>query len=151
VDPDNRRPVDHQARADLLTRIEDGWRPPVDATGAAKLHLVRACLRARRELRPRGYLPLTASGPARDHALAFARTSAGADRPDLAVVATRLPIGLADAGGWADTVVALPSGPGTWTDRLTGRAVAPDSADGLTLAHLAEVLDRYPVAVLTRE
>jgi (1->4)-alpha-D-glucan 1-alpha-D-glucosylmutase len=151
VDPDNRRPVDHQARADLLTRIEDGWRPPVDATGAAKLHLARACLRARRELRPRGYLPLTASGPARDHALAFARTSAGADRPDLAVVATRLPIGLADAGGWADTVVALPSGPGTWTDRLTGRAVAPDRADGLTLAHLAEVLDRYPVAVLTRE
>lgn len=151
VDPDNRRPVDHQARADLLTRIEDGWRPPVDATGAAKLHLVRACLRARRELRPTGYLPLTASGPARDHALAFVRTSAGADRPDLAVVATRLPIGLADAGGWADTVLALPSGPGTWTDRLTGRTVAPDSADGLTLAHLAEVLDRYPVAVLTRE
>ncbi|ADH67691.1 malto-oligosyltrehalose synthase [Nocardiopsis dassonvillei] len=151
VDPDNRRPVDHQARADLLTRIEDGWRPPVDATGAAKLHLVRTCLRARRELRPRGYLPLTASGPARDHALAFARTSAGADRPDLAVIATRLPVGLADAGGWADTVVALPSGPGTWTDRLTGRAVVSDSPDGPTLAHLAGVLDRYPVAVLTRE
>ncbi|MFD6951568.1 malto-oligosyltrehalose synthase [Nocardiopsis sp. TSRI0078] len=151
VDPDNRRPVDYQARTDLLARLEEGWRPPVDATGAAKLHLVRTCLRVRRELRPEGYLPLAASGPADRHALAFARTSRGAGHPDLAVVATRLPLTLAEAGGWADTALALPSGPGTWTDRLTGRVIAPERADGLTLAHLGEVLDRYPVAVLTRE
>lgn len=150
VDPDNRRPVDHQARADLLARIEEGWRPPVDATGAAKLHLVRTCLHARRELRPRGYLPLAASGPAADHALAFARTSAHAARPDLVAVATRLPMTLARAGGWGRTVLALPSGPGVWTERLTGRVLAPERVDGLTVAHLAQVLDRYPVAVLTR-
>lgn len=150
VDPDNRRPVDHAARAALLARIEDGWLPPVDATGAAKLHLVRTCLRLRRELRPAGYLPLTASGASARHALAFARRSQGAAHPDVAVVATRLPLGLAGAGGWGSTVLALPSGPGVWTDRLTGRALAPDRVDGLTAPRLGALLDRYPVAVLVR-
>ncbi|WP_236572151.1 malto-oligosyltrehalose synthase [Nocardiopsis sp. FR4] len=148
VDPDNRRPVDFAARADLLARLEQGWRPPVDATGAAKLHLVRTCLHARRELRPRGYLPLAASGPAHRHALAFARTSPEASTPDLVVVATRLPLTLADAGGWDDTVLALPSGPGVWTERLTGRVLSPHGA--AVPPPLAELLDTYPVAVLTR-
>ncbi|MEE2055906.1 malto-oligosyltrehalose synthase, partial [Nocardiopsis umidischolae] len=103
VDPDNRRPVDHRARADMLARLEEGWLPPVDGTGAAKLHLVRTCLRLRRELRPAGYLPLTASGRAADHAVAFARTSRGARHPDVVAVATRLPLGRAGGGGWADT------------------------------------------------
>ncbi|WP_374224031.1 malto-oligosyltrehalose synthase [Nocardiopsis sp. MG754419] len=150
VDPDNRRPVDHDARARLLSRIEAGWRPPVDATGAAKLHVVRTCLQARRDLDPTGYLPLTAEGPAADHALAFARTTRGSHDPALAVVATRLPLTLADAGGWDDTVVPLPSGPGPWTDLLTGRTLVPTRMDGLVTARLAEVLDHYPVAVLAR-
>ena len=150
VDPDNRRPVDHRVRAQMLARIEAGLRPPVDESGAAKLHLVRTCLRARRDLRPTGYLPLRAQGPAADHALAFARTTRGSRGPALAVVATRLPLTLADAGGWGETVLPLPSGPGTWGDLLTGRPLAPERMDGLTTAHLAEVLDRYPVAVLAR-
>lgn len=150
VDPDNRRPVDHRARAEPLARIEAGWRPPIDADGAAKLHLVHTCLTARRDLRPTGYLPLNAEGPAADHALAFARTTRGSHGPALAVVATRLPLTLADAGGWADTVLPLPSGPGDWIDLLTGRAIAAERRDGLTTAHLDEVLDRYPVAVLAR-
>ena len=150
VDPDNRRPVDHRARAETLSRIEAGWSPPVDETGAAKLHLVRTCLRARRDLCPTGYLPLWAEGPGADHALAFARTTRGSREPALAVVATRMPLTLADSGGWGETVLPLPSGPGTWTDLLTGRPVAPERMDGLTIAHLAEVLDRYPVAVLAR-
>ncbi|MFE9244162.1 malto-oligosyltrehalose synthase [Nocardiopsis sp. NPDC006938] len=150
VDPDNRRPVDHAVRAALLDRLEQGWRPPVDDTGAAKLHVVRTCLRTRRELRPTGYLPLAAQGPSAGHALAFARTPRGTREPGLAVVATRLPVTLADAGGWADTVLPLPSGPGEWTDRLTGRTLAPERVDGLTTARLSEVLDHYPVAVLVR-
>ncbi|MDE3724230.1 malto-oligosyltrehalose synthase [Nocardiopsis sp. N85] len=150
VDPDNRRPVDHALREEILERLESGWRPPIDDTGAAKLHLVRTCLRARRDLDPRGYLPLEASGPAARHALAFARTSRGAAHPDLAVVATRLPLTLDDAGGWAGTVLPLPSGPGTWTDLLTDREIAPTSVDGLTAPPLADLLDHYPVAVLRR-
>ncbi|WP_306369314.1 malto-oligosyltrehalose synthase [Nocardiopsis sp. CC223A] len=150
VDPDNRRPVDHTLREELLARLEEGWLPPVDGSGAAKLHLVRTCLRARRDLDPRGYLPLEASGPAARHVLAFARTSRGATRPDLAAVATRLPLTLADAGGWADTVLPLPSGPGVWRDLLTGREFAPTGPDGLTAPLQADLLDRYPVAVLHR-
>ncbi|WP_460749009.1 malto-oligosyltrehalose synthase [Nocardiopsis oceani] len=150
VDPDNRRPVDHRRRTELLSRLETGWKPAVDDTGAAKLHLVRTCLRIRGELRPDGYLPLAAEGPSAEHALAFARTTRGSRQPALAVVATRLPLTLSDAGGWGDTVLPLPYGPGEWTDHLTGRTLAPERMDGLTTARLSEVLDTYPVAVLVR-
>jgi (1->4)-alpha-D-glucan 1-alpha-D-glucosylmutase len=133
VDPDNRRPVDYAARAELLDRLEAGWLPDVDDSGAAKLHLVRTVLRLRRE-RPdlfTGYRPLTADGPASEHVVAFARTG-------VIAVATRLPVALARTG-WQDTILALP--PGTWTDRLTDRPV-PE------VAPVAELLDRYPVALL---
>ncbi|MBE2997488.1 malto-oligosyltrehalose synthase [Nocardiopsis sp. HNM0947] len=148
VDPDNRRPVDHRTRAELLDRLEAGWRPPVDTTGAAKLHLVRTCLHTRRELDPRGYTPLHAEGPAARHALAFARSSPEAHTPDLAVVGTRLPLTLERTGGWDETVLPLPPGP--WTDRLTGEPVPPTRADGATAPRLADLLGRYPVAVLVR-
>jgi (1->4)-alpha-D-glucan 1-alpha-D-glucosylmutase len=136
VDPDNRRPVDYARRTELLTRLEEGLLPEVDDTGAAKLHVVRTTLRLRRE-RPglfTGYRPLTADGPAADHALAFARTG-------VVAVATRLPVSL-ERTGWQDTILALP--PGTWTDHLTRRRVAEP-------VPLAELLDRYPVALLVRE
>ena len=137
VDPDNRRPVDFARRAELLSRLESGWLPAVDDTGAAKLHVVRTVLRLRRE-RPElfaGYRPLIVDGPAAEHAVAFHRS------PELVAVATRLPVGLA-VSGWRDTVLALP--PGNWTDRLTGRRFGP-------VVELADLLDRYPVALLTRE
>jgi (1->4)-alpha-D-glucan 1-alpha-D-glucosylmutase len=134
VDPDNRRPVDFVERAELLTRLESGWRPEF-ADNAAKLHVVRTVLRLRRE-RPElfhGYRPLYAEGPAAEHALSFART-------DLVAVATRLPVRLNESGGWRGTVLPLP--PGSWTDLLTGRpAETPD---------LADLLATYPVALLVK-
>jgi (1->4)-alpha-D-glucan 1-alpha-D-glucosylmutase len=133
VDPDNRRPVDFARRTELLSRLESGWLPDVDDTGAAKLHVVRTTLRLRRD-RPElftGYRPLTADGPAADHLVAFARAG-------VVAVATRLPVTLAETG-WQDTVLALP--PGTWTDHLTHRDV-PE------VVPVADLLDRYPVAVL---
>jgi (1->4)-alpha-D-glucan 1-alpha-D-glucosylmutase len=136
VDPDNRRPVDYDIRRGLLERIVTGWLPPVDDTGAAKLLVVHKALTLRRE-RPElftGYRALAADGVAAEHALAFART-------DLVTVATRLPVGLAAGGGWRDTVLALP--PGTWTDVLTGERFAE-------VLRLAELLSRYPVALLVR-
>ena len=48
VDPDNRRPVDWAARRDLLTRLDEGWLPDVDAEGAAKLLVTTSALRLRR-------------------------------------------------------------------------------------------------------
>ncbi len=143
VDPDNRRPVDYARRQRFLSRLEDGWLPDVDETGAAKLHVVRQVLRLRRD-RPElftGYRPLAAQGPAAEHVLAFSRS------PELVVVATRLPVGLARTG-WGDTVLPLPAGPGNWQDLLTGRPV--DTGQEPRRAALGDLLSRYPVALLLR-
>jgi (1->4)-alpha-D-glucan 1-alpha-D-glucosylmutase len=140
VDPDNRRPVDLPARERMLERLESGELPRIDASGAAKLHVVRRALRARRERAElfRGYRPLSAEGSAAEHALAFARSA------DLVAVATRLPVGLERSGGWRETVLPLPGGSGEWTGVLTDRRVGP-------CPQLAELLDRYPVALLLRD
>ena len=66
------------------------------------------------------------------------------DRGGAITVATRLPAGLAAAGGWRDTTLELPAG--SWTDALTGRAV-----HRRTRPPSATLLDRYPVALLTRD
>ena len=140
VDPDNRRPVDWAARRDLLARLDDGLIPDVDADGAAKLLVTATALRLRRD-RPglfSGYRALRAEGPAAAHAVAFARS------PELVAVATRLPVGLADRGGWGETVLPLPGGADDWHDVVTGAAV-----DG-SAPRLADVLGRFPVALLKR-
>jgi (1->4)-alpha-D-glucan 1-alpha-D-glucosylmutase len=136
VDPDNRRPVDFAARRDLLRRLDDGWLPPVDAGGAAKLLVVSRALRVRRSHPMTGYAPLAAEGPAAEHAMAF-------DRGGVVAVATRLPVGLARRGGWAGTVLPLRFA-GGWTDVLTGRPV-DDPAPAL-----GDLLATYPVALLVR-
>ncbi|GAB3463689.1 malto-oligosyltrehalose synthase [Streptomonospora sediminis] len=146
VDPDNRRPVDFTCRQTHLERLESGHLPEIDASGAAKLHVVRSALHLRRDHDLRGYLPLEPVGPESEHAVAFAR----GPRHDVAAVATRLPLGLAAKGGWSETAVPLPSGPGTWRDLLTGRVLLPERTDGFCAARLAAVLDRYPVALLVR-
>ncbi len=138
VDPDNRRRVDYPARVELLRRIDEGWLPPVDGTGAVKLLVTGRALRLRRD-RPELftlYAPVAADGAAADHVFAF-------DRGGVLAVATRLPVGLAAAGGWRDTVLHLP--PGDWHDRLTGRPAGGEHVD------VAGLLDTYPVALLVRE
>ncbi|MBM9466054.1 malto-oligosyltrehalose synthase [Nakamurella leprariae] len=135
VDPDNRRPVDYRRRADLLARLDDGWQPDIDDSGAAKLLVVSHALRLRRD-RPdlfTGYTPLSGDGSAAEHLVGF-------DRGGAITLATRLPVGLARRGGWADTTVTLPEG--RWVDQLTGR-----EHDGGSV-RLADVLERYPVALL---
>ncbi|RJQ72768.1 malto-oligosyltrehalose synthase [Pseudonocardiaceae bacterium YIM PH 21723] len=137
VDPDNRRDVDFARRRELLTAIDDGLRPEIDDSGAAKLLVVSRALRLRRD-RPElftDYAPLHAEGPAAEHLVAFRRS------PGLVVVATRLPLRLHATGGWRDTTLAL--GEGTYADILTGRPVSGT-------ARLTEVLDTYPVALLVR-
>jgi (1->4)-alpha-D-glucan 1-alpha-D-glucosylmutase len=139
VDPDNRRPVDFALRRELLARIDAGWLPDVDESGAVKLLVVTRALRLRRD-RPvlfDGYRALAAQGPAADHAVAFAR---GGDR--LVAVATRLPLTLQRTGGWRGTFLPLPDGPGEWTDVLTGRTVPAGTVS------LDRLLGRYPVALL---
>ncbi|WP_308798518.1 malto-oligosyltrehalose synthase [Agromyces silvae] len=135
VDPDNRRAVDFALRRRMLAELDTGALPEVDAGGAAKLLVTSRALRLRRD-RPElfmDYMPLAASGGAAGHLVAF-------DRGGAITLATRLPVGLARRGGWGDTVVDVGSAP--VVDVLTGR-----HHQGGEL-RLAEVLDRYPVALL---
>jgi (1->4)-alpha-D-glucan 1-alpha-D-glucosylmutase len=151
VDPDNRRPVDYAERAAMLERvlaadplaIAEAWSRDPNDGGAAKLWVTTRGLHVRRELpdafvgRAATYAPLTAAGPARDHAIAFVRGGR------VITVATRLAGVLADHGGWGDTVIGLPSG--RWRDVLSGRAV--DGGD----RPLAQLLGSFPVALLVAE
>lgn len=134
VDPDNRRPVDFLARAELLARLDQGWLPDIDDSGAAKLLVVSRALRARRDHPEHftGYTPVHAVGAAAQHAVAFARHG-------VVAVATRLPVGLAGRGGWGDTALPLPGG--VWIDAFSGWSVSGS-------APLTELLSRYPVALL---
>jgi (1->4)-alpha-D-glucan 1-alpha-D-glucosylmutase len=138
VDPDNRRPVDFGLRRELLARIDTGWQPPVDDTGAAKLLVTSRTLRLRRQ-RPElftGYRPAFADGRLGEHVLAF-------DRGGVVAVATRLPVGLSRHGGWHDTALSLDGH--SWMEVFTGT-----SYGGNRLA-VAELLHTYPVALLVKE
>jgi len=138
VDPDNRRTVDFDGRREYLSRVDDGWLPPVDETGAAKLLVTTRALRLRRD-RPElftRYAPVTALGAGARHVLAF-------DRGGAVTVATRLPVALAAGGGWGETIVVLPARP--YRNALTGERVAGGEL------RVADLLARYPVALLVAE
>jgi (1->4)-alpha-D-glucan 1-alpha-D-glucosylmutase len=139
VDPDNRRPVDYDARRALLARLDEGWVPGVDETGAAKLLVVSRALRLRRDSPElfTGYSPVAATGSAARNVVAF-------DRGGAVTVATRLPVALA-ATGWGDTALALPTG--AWRDVLTGERVVADAAG----VPVGDLLARLPVALLVRD
>jgi (1->4)-alpha-D-glucan 1-alpha-D-glucosylmutase len=147
VDPDNRRPVDFAARAALLARLDGGWEPAVDETGAVKLLVVSRTLRLRRD-RPdlfAGYRQVPAFGPAADHVVAF-------DRGGAIAVATRLPVGLSLGGGWGETYLTLPGNSSVPDDSASSRRFT-DSFTGRVYSGrrvpVSNLLDRYPVALLT--
>ncbi|GLZ03952.1 malto-oligosyltrehalose synthase [Actinomadura sp. NBRC 104412] len=134
VDPDNRRPIDYDARRDRLARLDDG-RPPRDLDDE-KLLVTSRALRLRRH-RPdwfgSAHQRIATSGQAASHAVAFLRGEA-------LTVATRLPRGLEQGGGWADTY--LEAAAARWRDVLTGEVHQGP------LLGLADVLRTYPVALL---
>ncbi len=135
VDPDNRRPVDFVSLHAALTALTAP--PALDGTALAKLWVVSRALRARREhpeLFTR-YTPLVVDGPMQKHLVAF-------DRGGAITLATRLPVGLSDAGGWGDTTLTLP--PGRYRDTFSGSAFTDELG-------VADALDRYPVALLLAE
>jgi (1->4)-alpha-D-glucan 1-alpha-D-glucosylmutase len=135
VDPDNRRPVDFAFRHAALTALTEP--PALDETALAKLWVVSRALRARRQHPDlfTGYTPLRLDGPMREHLVAF-------DRGGAITLATRLPAGLAAAGGWGRTVLPLPAG--RYRDVFTGASHARQLL-------LADALDQYPVALLLNE
>ena len=138
VDPDNRRFVDFDERRRLLEEIDAGARPAVDETGAAKLLVTATALRLRRD-RPElfeTYTPLSAKGDAAAHFIGF-------DRGGAITLATRLPIGLAERGGWGTTTVEVGSSP--HVDLVTGRRYQGGEL------RLAEVFADYPTALLIED
>lgn len=97
TDPDNRRPVDFDARISALAELDAGAQPEYTEE-AAKLLVVSRALRLRRD-RPElfgGYRPVPVQGSAAAHAVAF-------DRGDAKPGASRLPRACPSA--WPATVV----------------------------------------------
>jgi (1->4)-alpha-D-glucan 1-alpha-D-glucosylmutase len=128
VDPDNRRPVDYDARRIALKELQQ-----------PKIRVVTTALRLRRS-RPDSflygaYVPVLATGQAADHVVAFRRGD------DVLVAVTRWTVRLQEKG-WGDTLVPLPEG--SWIDRLSGAmASGPTSA--------AELFAELPVVLLERD
>ncbi|WP_296664350.1 malto-oligosyltrehalose synthase [Demequina sp.] len=141
VDPDNRRPVDFDARQEMLARVSGKAKPR--GVAEEKTLVTAAALRLRRDHADAftgpgaGYLPLPASS---GHAVVFARTAD--DDPRVITVATRVAIELERLGGWAEHTVQLP--PGTWRD-VIGRNTFEGGA-----VPLASILKAHPVALLER-
>jgi (1->4)-alpha-D-glucan 1-alpha-D-glucosylmutase len=155
VDPDNRRPVDYSARAQVLedlsgrlSRVEDrgalfselltNWRD-----GAVKLATTTLLLRLRRsheQLFTQGdYQSIAVHGAMQDSVLLYCR-SFGSDR--LITAIERFPT-LRDASVEAEgATVELPEG--RWIDMLSGRRF-----EGVE--SLASFFISFPAAVLTRE
>ncbi len=139
TDPDNRRPFDFGARRRALAALDAGERPASFLDEAAKLLVTSRALRLRRD-RPElftGYTPVQATGSAAAHLLAFDRGTGSA--PGALTLATRLPRGLEQRGGWQDTTITLSA---AMTDELTGSTHGPG-----TVA-VREILKDYPVALL---
>lgn len=148
VDPDNRRPVDFERRAELLT-VEDGT-----GLDAEKLQVVTAALHARRD-HPRpfsaesSYQPVASTS---EHLVGFSRSVApsrltGAigrnGRETFVTLATRAPSRLLRSGGWSDATVTLPAG--EWLDHVSGDTVTSEGH-----VNLAELLAGWPVALLEK-
>lgn len=171
VDPDNRRPVDYEARRRALAEIGDqgpGTREPGSgiaaratdllasrADGRAKMFVVARALAARRRLREvyeRGdYVPLQTLGSRADCLFAFARR-AGA-RAAITVVprlvatlqpdASTPPIG---RSVWMDTAIEAPAG--RYCEVFTGRSIQTGEQDGRAVIPAAVLFDSFPVALL---
>ena len=153
VDPDNRRPVDYDARAALLQDIQaqapaqrpamlrrclSGWKD-----GAIKLAVTAAILAYRCEhpevFDDGGYEPIAIEGAAGEQLCAFSRA---ASDPVMIVVVRRFPARPVP-DDWHDTFIQPPETPyGEWKNLLTGQGY------GSGRLMLSQILQDLPVAVL---
>jgi (1->4)-alpha-D-glucan 1-alpha-D-glucosylmutase len=170
VDPDNRRPVNYDARRQMLKSFEeqagldraalvDRLREnPCD--GAIKLYLTKEALRFRRDHRDLfaqgSYVALPAEGNRARHVVAFSRASA--DQTLIALTGRfflklcnshRKPIG----DVWGDTTVALPKKNAhlSFRDIFTGETIAVERRENGAFLPMNKVFSRCPVALLFAE
>ncbi|WP_395607248.1 malto-oligosyltrehalose synthase [Pseudomonas sp. B22129] len=138
VDPDNRRPVDFNARQQALNTAPDvGELLPHWRDGRIKQALIAQVLAVRTAdpelFRSGSYTPLEVTGQHADHVVAFCREHQG---KHLLVVVPRLPHRLLENGDlphidaqvWGDTRVKLPFAVATqnWKGLFHTGAVTPD-------------------------
>ena len=169
ADPDNRRPVDYARLSAALDALDAeagvDRRRLVDELvthrddGRIKLYLTRCALafrdRRRTLFRQGDYRPLLATGARAEHVCAYTRSL---DGDSVTVVAPRLVAGLTDgaerlptgATVWGDTWLPLPflAADARLRDVLTGDEIALSARDGITGVALADLLARFPVALL---
>lgn len=170
VDPDNRRPVDFPRRRELLAKLQQRERGAELARellqtwedGRLKLYVTWKALELRRGRAGMfsygGYIPLEATGAAREHVCALARHAGGdwvlaaVPRLPLRLAARVNPAALTEFKAptgreyWADTALQLPkAAPGRWQDIFTGETY---NADRQSLP-MDSVLGIFPVALLT--
>jgi (1->4)-alpha-D-glucan 1-alpha-D-glucosylmutase len=172
VDPDNRRPVDYEARRrvlnDFQSRVPAGTKELLrelmgsKRDGRLKLYITwRAlcCRRTRTGLFSTGsYEPVNVAGAKRDHVFSFLRQK-GETRVLVAV--SRFFTSLAESGGdlivkpdtWQDTAMVLPSADSslTFCNLFTGASVMPTPGSSEARLPAAKVFADLPVAVLLAE
>ncbi len=172
VDPDNRQPVDHDKRMDMLaglkereakgTAVELAWELSLNKDdGRIMLFLVYKALnfrKANRDLFENGeYLPLAAEGKHAGNICAFARKTA----ETMIVVAVPRFLTQIISGGasvpfgnavWEDTLLALPEGEeGTkFRNVFTKEIVAAVTQNGKTVLPVADIYSCFPVALMER-
>ncbi|MCU1386332.1 MAG: Malto-oligosyltrehalose synthase [Acidobacteria bacterium] len=158
VDPDNRRPIDYDARRRALAGLETA--DPAElleqrTTGRVKMFVANRALAVRAERRDvfeRGnYVPIATAGSRAECLFAFARGAA--DRVITCVprlIATLIP----DAGApplgpgvWGDTSIVVPDGR-PMRDVFTGAAITPAQSGGGYSIPAAALFERFPVALL---
>lgn len=164
VDPDNRRPVDFDARqrylreisgrpiGEILADVVEHWRD-----GRVKMWLLHRALRARREQQDvymRGsYEPLKLSGIHAGKLCAFARRFE--DRWAITIAPVQM-MGMGQFGVlptgkrvWEDTKLHLPAeGPRQWANQLTEEQVDSEATNGGRQVDVAQVLTTLPWALL---
>jgi (1->4)-alpha-D-glucan 1-alpha-D-glucosylmutase len=154
VDPDNRRPVDYQARRDAIAALDLATATARWRDGWLKLWLTERLLASRNRIpelfRSGSYEPLTVEGPAAEHIIAFQRRSGDTA---IVVVASRLLADLVrgDLGTFwpsgacfGDTTIRVD---GAWIDQFTGERSTSEAQTILA----STVLAQLPVAVLAAE
>jgi (1->4)-alpha-D-glucan 1-alpha-D-glucosylmutase len=166
VDPDNRRPVDFEARRRELDwlRAHAGDRSSLASTllatpedGRIKLYVSQRLLSLRRE-RPglfvgAAYTPLRGN----QHVAAFARAADGqmlvvAAPVQIATLMRGTPAAPVGPDVWRDEVLAVPGERGRpYCDLFTGRELVPAETGGRAVLRLAEVFGSLPVAALLAE
>lgn len=162
TDPDNRRPVDYEARKAALDEFEARADDPEELLrgllespedGRVKLFILQRLLRLRRAhpalFLEGGYSAIDPQGPARNHLVAFSRRHAG----QMVVVAVgrffarlhcaadALPL---DPEPWRGTALPLPKlASGAWHSVLDGQHIEANSSAGC-----ADLFRLLPVSVL---